>query len=34
MKGRINDICETIIRKEKVQKRKEQIKRKNIMHMP
>ena len=30
MKGSMNDIWETRIRKEKVQKRKEKIKRKNI----
>ena len=34
MKGSMNDIWETRIRKEKVKKRKEKIKRKNIMHMP
>ena len=34
MKGSMNDIWETRIRKENVQKRRDKIKRKNIMHMP
>ena len=34
MKGSMNDISLTRISIEKVKKRKEKIKRKNIMHMP